>query len=94
MRRSFKREETNIIKKLNKLLPEWGAVPVSKFYDDDERIGIWFTGSEEIASDGLPIYDTYNECDQQVHPIIEKVLSQYEGWYCEPYDAGTLMAGF
>tara|TARA_R110002072_G_scaffold115786_1_gene246088 strand:+ start:1205 stop:1489 length:285 start_codon:yes stop_codon:yes gene_type:complete len=94
MKRSYKREETNIIKKLNKLLPECGATPISKFYDDNERIGIWFRGSEETASDGISIFYETDNYEDKVHPIIEEVLSQYKGWYSEPYDSGTLMAGF
>jgi hypothetical protein len=83
----------DLIKKINKLIPEAKAVRASDFYNDNSRDGIWFRGSEDYASDGLLIFDYYEEyaIHSKIHPTLEKILTD-AGWYGEPYDAGTLMA--
>lgn len=85
-------KERALINKINKLMPEAKATSISEFYNDDS-VGIWFKGSEDPASDGLPIFD-YWSMDYDsfgVHPKLNKILESAD-WYAEPYDAGTLMA--
>jgi hypothetical protein len=82
-----------LIKKINKELPEAMAINGADF-DKRHKNGIWFSGSESIASDGQIIFDYYEEYTQDtmgIHPTLYKILDE-AGWYGEPYDAGTLMA--
>ena len=82
----------DLIKKINKLIPQAKAVKASDFYNDSSTDGIWFKGSEDYCkADDLPIFDYYEEFGHSIHPTLEKILTD-AGWYGEPYDAGTLMA--
>tara|TARA_R100001082_G_scaffold24472_1_gene11964 strand:+ start:438 stop:716 length:279 start_codon:yes stop_codon:yes gene_type:complete len=83
--------ENALIKRINKLMPEAKPIKASEFYDDTEVVGIWFKGSEDYASDDLRIFDYYEEFGYDIHPKLEKILTN-AGWYGEPHDAGTLMA--
>ena len=79
-------KQQKLIDTINELFPKAKAVPMEKRYDSDE--GIWFRGSEEVHSDGLPIFDYYGfGC----HPEINSILNN-AGWFYEPQDAGTMMA--
>ena len=86
-----------LIKKINKALPEAEASTTSEFYGKhplSDIDGIWFKGSESIASDGYYIFDYYEEYTKDtmgVHPTLYKILDE-AGWSSAPYDAGTLMA--
>ena len=85
---------------LNKTFPELDAVDAVAFYghDIEPEQCIWFKGSEcGYAPDGLPLFNYYIEFGihrdtDGVHPKLEKLLTKH-GFYSEPYDAGTLMAG-
>lgn len=84
---------------LNAEFPELLAVDASEF-DNTYFIGtaIWFRGSEcGQAPDGLPLFDYYMEFGinaetDGVHPKLYNILKE-NGFYPEPYDAATLMAG-
>ena len=89
-----------MIELVNKAYPNARAVSLAQFYDDETKKGIWFHGSED--SDVIPtefgwataMFDYYNECyidTSGVHPDFDKFMREH-GWFCEPYDAGTLMA--
>ena len=82
--------ENDLIKIINKQLPEAQAVSIKEFYDTVED-GIWFKGSEDFAKDDLRIFDCYEEFGHDIHPTLSKILDD-AGWLGEPYDAGTLMA--
>ena len=82
--------ENDLIKIINKQLPEAQAVSIKEFYDTVED-GIWFKGSEDLAKDDLIIFNYYEKLENQIHPTLSKILDD-AGWYGEPYDAGTLMA--
>ena len=89
-------KEKTLIKKINRLMPEAKATPLSEFYNNPEAEGICFRQEGNHHSDGLPIYDCYCEFGVHtdtngVHGELYKVL-EAAGWYAEPYDAGTLMA--
>jgi hypothetical protein len=85
-------KENDLIKKINKIIPEAKAVPMKEFYDVEISGGIWFKGSEDYCkTDDLPIFDYYEEFGNDIHPTLEKILDD-AGWYGEPYDVGTLMA--
>ena len=82
-----------VIELLNKTFPELKAVDSAEFYGDSEYTGgMWFKGSEKgLAPNGLPLFDYWND-DQDVHKELEDMLHKH-GYYAEPYDSGTLMAG-
>tara|TARA_R110002110_G_scaffold414849_1_gene646152 strand:+ start:54 stop:329 length:276 start_codon:yes stop_codon:yes gene_type:complete len=84
----------DLIKKINKQIPEANPVPIKEFYDKEITGGIWFKGSEDIASDGTIIFDgneTFLSETQGIHPTLYTILEN-AGWYGQPYDTGTLMA--
>ena len=93
-------KEGHLINKINRLIPIAKATPMSEFYDDDSRTGIWIRGSEYDYKGTLPYerllyehYLAYEEgCseDDAVHPDLLKIIED-AGWFWEPYDAGTLM---
>jgi len=82
-------KQQELIDKINELFPKAKAVPIKEWdglYGSDE--GIWFRGSEEVHSDGLPIFDFYGfGC----HPEINSILTN-AGWFYEPQNAGIMMA--
>jgi|TARA_A200000159_G_C7286477_1_gene323800 hypothetical protein len=84
---------------LNKAFPELLAVDSAEFAERYKpENGMWFKGSEGgLAPDGLPLFDYYMEFGihrdtDGVHPKLNNLLRKH-GFYPEPYDAGTLMAG-
>jgi len=81
--------ENDLIKRIKKLMPEAKPIKASEFYDDAEVVGIWFKG--EYASDDLLIFDYYEEYGYDIHPKLDKIITE-AGWVGCPYDAGTLMA--
>ena len=90
-----------LLNKLNKTFPELNAVDAIEFYGHEQIEAeqcIWFKGSEcGYAPDGLPLFNYYidfgiHRDTDGVHPKLEKILTD-NGFYSEPYDAGTLMAG-
>ena len=82
-------KHSKVIELLNKSFPELNAVDSMEFYD---RSGMWFKGSEDgVAPDGMPLFDYWNE-ERDVHIELSTMLHKY-GYYAEPYDSGTLMAG-
>ena len=88
-----------ILSILNSNFPELDAVDAVEFDSDYEpENGIWFKGSEcGNAPDGLPLFDYYmsfgiHEVTDGVHPKLYNMLHKH-GFYPEPYDPGTLMAG-
>ena len=63
----------DLIKKINKQIPEANAVPIKEFYDKEITGGIWFKGSEDIAEDGTIIFDgceTFLSDTQGIHPTL------------------------
>ena len=48
-------KQQKLIDTINELFPKAKAVPMEEF--DGSKVGIWFRGSEDIHSDGLPIFD-------------------------------------
>lgn len=84
-------ELKTLIKKIDKELPEAKAMEGIE-WDMGYEEAIWFKGSEDYAADGQPIFDIYGNIDTDgVHPKLYKIIDT-AGWYCEPYDAGTLFA--
>lgn len=81
--------QAKMIELIKKEMPEALPVPASEF-TGREGNGIWFRGSEEWASDGGRIFDSYN-MEQEIHPKLDQLLTS-NGWYGSPYDSGTLMA--
>ena len=86
-------KHSKVIELLNKAFPELNAVDSMEFYDRiKSNGGMWFRGSEDgVAPDGMPLFDYWNE-DRTVHIKLDNMLHKY-GYYSEPYDSGTLMAG-
>lgn len=96
---------SKMIELVNKAYPNARAVPLAQFYDDPSQKGIWFKGSEsgEVVPTTIPwkddvLYDGMYEYYRDswldtggVNPVFAKFMKEH-GWYCEPYDAGTLMA--
>ena len=84
-------ELKTLIKKIDKELPEAMATEGIEWAVGYEH-SIWFRGSEDYAADGQLIYDNYGHISTMgVHPKLYKIV-EAAGWYCEPYDAGTLFA--
>lgn len=93
------KKHNDLIDLLNKTFPELLAVDGSEFSTDYEKgDGMWFRGSEEGKhSDKLPLFDYYMEFGihrdtDGVHPALAKMLYKH-GYYSEPQDPATLMAG-
>jgi hypothetical protein len=82
--------QSTLIAKINKAIPEALAVPASEFSGRESDSGIWFRGSEDCAADGNRIFDYYN-MNNMFHPILNKIITD-AGWFASPHDAGTLMA--
>lgn len=85
----MKLSQANMIALIKKELPEALPVPKSDF-DNTSGEGIWFRGSEDWDKDGVRIYDAYG-VEHEVHPKLDQLLTS-NGWYAQPYDAGTLVA--
>ena len=84
-------EQKTLIKKINKELPEAMATEGIEWNANSDS-AIWFRGSEDYAADDQLIYDNYGHINTMgVHPKLYKIV-EAAGWYCEPYDAGTLSA--
>ena len=84
-------EQKTLIKKIDKELPEAMATEGIEWNASSDS-AIWFRGSEDYAADGQLIYDNYGHINTAgVHPKLNKIV-EAAGWYCEPYDAGTLFA--
>jgi hypothetical protein len=82
-------KEKKLISKIEKIMP--AAKPASKSeFDGSDYEGIWFRGSEECHTDGLPIFN-YWAMDKGCHPKLNEILED-AGWMWEPYDSGTMMA--
>lgn len=80
-----------LIKKINKELPEAMATEGIE-WDANSDSAIWFKGSEDFAADDELIYDNYGHISTMgVHPKLYQIV-EAAGWYCEPYDSGTLFA--
>jgi uncharacterized protein (DUF1499 family) len=76
-----KMKTKDLIKKINKLIPEAKAIKASEFYNDSSRDGIWFKGSEDYASDDLRIFGR-NSMDSQLFKIrddLELALRKLNG---------------
>ena len=84
-----------MVELVNKAYPNARAVPVSEFYDDPSKKGIWFKGSEDCdVVQGNAMFEYYNEDwlpTSGVNPDFDEFMTEH-GWFCEPYDSGTLMA--
>ena len=94
-----------MVELVNQVYPNARAVPLSEFYDDPSKKGIWFRGSEDydVIPTDIPyeggvlmdeMFDYYRDAwldTSGVNPVFDKFMVDH-GWYCEPYDPGTLMA--
>jgi hypothetical protein len=79
-------KQQKLIDTINELFPKAKAVPMEEWDGSDE--GIWFRGSEEVHSDGLPIFDFYGfGCHPEINSILTNAGRLYETLY-----AGTMMA--
>ena len=78
------------IDKLNAKFPSIAAVSTVEWDGREEYPGIWFRQEGECHTDDMPYFDYYN-CNEQVHPEVQKVLEEI-GMYAEPNDPGTWMA--
>ena len=93
-------EVKTIVSILNSNFPELDAVDSVEFDSDEyeENVGLWFKNSEcGTAPDGLPLFDYYmsfgvHKDTDGVHPDLYNMLFKH-GFYPEPYDPMTLMAG-
>ncbi len=90
-----------LIKALNETFPGILATPGEAF-GRDYGVGIWFRGTESATitvfheeideSFDMPVFDREMYMDTfGTNPKLESFL-QDNGWYSEPYDAGTLFA--
>ena len=80
-----------LIKKISKEFPEARATRGDEWSDGYE-FAIWFKGSEDHTADGGIIFDEFGQPETMgVHPKLYEIVNA-AGWYCEPYDAGTLFA--
>lgn len=86
-------KQGHLINKINRLIPIANATPMSEFYNDDSKTGIWIRGSEYDFKGSLTyerlLFEYYLD-DDAVHPDLLKIIED-AGWFWEPYDAGTLM---
>ena len=80
-----------LIKIINKHIPEALPVHISEWSSESVGEGIWFKGSGEFAKDGRRVFDYYSVDTADTHPILTKILTD-NGYYTIPYDTGTLMA--
>ena len=79
-----------MIKRLNQMFPCCEAVSTEEW--NNQEGGIWFRGSESCEIDDLPLYNSEIFPETfGTNPVLEEFL-KINGWYGEPYDAGTLMA--
>jgi hypothetical protein len=84
----------NMIECINMTFPEASATPKVEF--DGSHVGIWIRNSEGLTIDGLPLMDPFmtdvNEVTYKlgVHRKFNDFCEKVD-WYCEQYDAGTLM---
>lgn len=85
----MKYTEKKLIKLINTKYPKARATPLSEFYGDDTKVGIWFRGSEDVL-DGRLIFDYYDN-DNWCHPKIHTLLKEAD-WDWEAYDSGTMVA--
>lgn len=74
-----------LLKKINTKFPGINAVKSEEFDGTDG--GVWFRGTESYTIGGQPILNDYSE----VHPRLASFLED-NGYFGEPYDAGTLFA--
>ena len=84
---------TTVLKQLNEKFPACNAVPYNEWTGEEKlhQDGIWFCMEGECAPDGLPLFDYWTEFGEMYHPDLVALLDKH-GFYCEPYDSGTLMA--
>ena len=83
----------SLISKLQKAYPKMGLRTTEEF--DGSEGGIWTSGEESPEDrQGLPLFDYYAESmklyDLGVRVHFANFLER-QGWYCEWYDAGTMM---
>ena len=85
----------NLIDLLNKTYPKLNARISEEF--DGRPNGIWVSGeSGHTASDEHPLFSYYNEDYKEVRYVFGihkevRDLIEPQGWYCEWYDAGTII---
>ena len=55
--------------------------------------GIWTSGECGITEGGLPLFNYYAETESYIFGVLTSLHNYLEerGWYCEWYDAGTIM---
>ena len=73
---------------LNDMFKGIAAVDASMFFDKPSD-GIWIKHTETALINGLPIFDE-DYFDDGINPELCAVV-EANGWYCEPYDPGTMM---
>jgi len=86
--------QPQMIECINAAFPTAKAVEMERF--NGSTTGIWIRGSEEMDVDDLPLLDPFGMDTREVtyrlgvHKKFSNFCEQV-GWYCELYDAGTLM---
>jgi hypothetical protein len=76
-----------LIDTLNKKFPNINAVSTVEW--DGQEGGVWFRMEGECHPDGRRYFSPYSA--EQFHPELVATLAKF-GFFCEPYDNGTLMA--
>ena len=86
------REE--LIKELIKRYPNKMFRTTEEF--NGSKGGIWTSGEDGHMKSGLPLFNYYSQDYEEKNYIfgVSKILHNWlekKGWYCEWYDAGTVM---
>ena len=85
----------SLMAKLQKKYPKMFLRTTEEFSGSEG--GIWTSGESGVSdSKGFPLFDYYAEDYKEINYImgVSKSLSEFlekNGWYCEFYDAGTVM---
>jgi hypothetical protein len=83
-----------LIKELKKKYPNKTFRTTEEF--DGGKGGIWTSGEDGAEEKGLPLLNYYAQDNSETTYIfgVKKTLHNWlekKGWYCEWYDAGTMM---
>ena len=72
------------------------AAPMSEFFGDNDRTGVWIQSTGEVGPEKLPAFDTeawsYDPNEEMYRMGVAIEVGDFlsnNGWYAEPYDAET-----
>lgn len=86
-------ERTQLMEVLQTKYPKMFLRTTEQF--SNEGNGIWTSGEDSpVNAKGLPLFSYYNENYEMYDLGVETEFSRFldsVGWYCEWYDAGTIM---